>query len=297
MKMFKSGFVAIVGKPNAGKSTLMNQIIKYKIAIVSPKAQTTRNKIEGIYTDERMQAIFIDTPGIHKSTTKLGVELNRMAFSSTKDVELTLFIVDASKKITQEDEKMLERLKTLKSPLILVLNKIDLLTKSELIDISLQWNEKFDFKEVIQISALKDNNIEELKNIIYKYLPEGPMYYSSDSICSYPKRFLITELIREKILFYTQQEIPHSVAVVCDSMKKKGQSYVIDATIVVDKDSKKGIIIGKQGAMLKKIGTAARKAIEEFLQCKVNLELFVRVEKDWKNSSLYLKEFGYKNEE
>ena len=295
--MFKSGFVAIIGRPNAGKSTLMNQIIKHKIAIVSPKAQTTRNKIEGIYNDERMQVIFIDTPGVHKSTTKLGVELNKMAFSSTKDVELTLFIVDATKKITSEDAKLLERLKTLESPLVLVLNKIDLLTKSELIDISLAWNEKYDFDEVIQISALKENNIEELKNIIYSYLPEGPMYYSSDSICSYPERFLVSELIREKILFYTQQEIPHSVAVVCDAMKKKGETYLINATIIVDKDSKKGIIIGKQGSMLKKIGTSARKAIEDFLGYKVNLELFVRVEKDWKNSNRYLKEFGYKNED
>ena len=295
--MFKSGFVAIVGKPNAGKSTLMNQIIKHKIAIVSPKAQTTRNKIEGIYNDERMQVIFIDTPGVHKSTTKLGVELNKMAFSSTKDVELTLFIVDASKKITSEDEKLLERLKSLECPLVLVLNKIDLLSKKELIEISLAWNEKYDFDEVVQVSALKDDNVEELKNIIYNYLPEGPMYYSSDSICSYPERFLVSELIREKILFYTQQEIPHSVAVVCDAMKKKGETFLINATIIVDKDSKKGIIIGKQGSMLKKIGTSARKAIEDFLGYKVNLELFVRVEKDWKNSNRYLKEFGYKNEE
>lgn len=295
--MFKSGFVAIVGKPNAGKSTLMNQIIKHKIAIVSPKAQTTRNKIEGIYNDERMQVIFIDTPGVHKSTTKLGVELNKMAFSSTKDVELTLFIVDASKKISVEDEKLLERLKTLECPLVLVLNKIDLLSKKELIEISLLWNEKYNFDEVIQVSALKDDNIDELKNVIYNYLPEGPMYYSSDSICSYPERFLVSELIREKILFYTQQEIPHSVAVVCDAMKKKGETYLINATIIVDKDSKKGIVIGKQGSMLKKIGTSARKAIEDFLGYKVNLELFVRVEKDWKNSNRYLKEFGYKNEE
>lgn len=295
--MFKSGFVAIVGKPNAGKSTLMNKIIKHKIAIVSPKAQTTRNKIEGIYNDERMQVIFIDTPGIHKSTTKLGVELNRMAFSSTKDVELTLLIVDASKKFDESDEKLLEKLKTIESPLVLVLNKIDLLTKSELIEASLEWSKKYDFKEIIPVSALKEDNVEELKNIIYGYLPEGPQYYSSDSICSYPERFLVSELIREKILFYTQQEIPHSVAVVCDSMKKKGNTYVINATIVVDKASKKGIIIGKQGSMLKKIGIGARCAIEDFLGCKINLELFVRVEKDWKNSNRYLKEFGYKNEE
>lgn len=295
--MFKSGFVAIVGKPNAGKSTLMNKIIKHKIAIVSPKAQTTRNKIEGIYNDERMQVIFIDTPGIHRSTTKLGVELNRMAFSSTKDVELTLFLVDASKKTNEEDLELLKRISTVKSPLILVLNKIDLLTKKELIEATLFWNKQYDFKEIIPLSALKEENLEELKNIIYQYLPEGPKYYDSDSICSYPEKFLVSELIREKILFYTQEEIPHSVAVVCDAMKKKGDKYLINATIVVDKDSKKGIIIGKQGSMLKKIGMASRKEIEKLLDCKVNLELFVRVEKDWKNSSRYLKEFGYKNEE
>ena len=295
--MFRSGFVSIIGKPNAGKSTLMNNIIEHKVAIVSPKAQTTRNKIEGIYTNEDMQIVFIDTPGIHKSSTKLGVELNKMAYSSLKDVEVTLLIVDASKKFDDTDMNLISRLESIENPLILVLNKIDLLTKKELIETSLLWQEKFNFAEIVPVSALKDDNIEELKKVIYKYLPEGPMYYASDSVCSYPTRFLITELIREKILFYTQQEIPHSVAVVCDSFKKKANKYLIDATIVVDKDSKKGIIIGKQGAMLKKIGSASRKAIEEFLDAKVNLELFVRVEKDWKNSNRYLKEFGYKNEE
>ena len=295
--MFKSGFVAIVGKPNAGKSTLMNNIIKHKIAITSPKAQTTRNKIEGIYNDERMQVIFIDTPGIHKSTTKLGVELNKMAFSATRDVELTLLIVDASKRSDELDEKVLERLKTLKSPLVLVLNKIDLLTKEQLIKKTLEWNKKLDFTAIVPISALKDDNIEELKNVIYEYLPEGPMYYSSDAICSYPERFLVSELIREKILFFTQEEIPHSVAVVTESMKKKGDTYVINSCIIVDRESKKGIIIGKGGSMLKKIGSASRATIEELLGYKIYLELFVRVEKDWKNSNRYLKEFGYKNED
>ena len=295
--MFKSGFVAIVGKPNAGKSTLMNNIIKHKIAITSPKAQTTRNKIEGIYNDERMQIIFIDTPGIHKSTTKLGVELNKMAFSATRDVELTLLIVDASKRSDELDEKVLERLKTLKSPLVLVLNKIDLLTKEQLIKKTLEWNKKLDFTAIVPISALKDDNIEELKNVIYEYLPEGPMYYSSDAICSYPERFLVSELIREKILFFTQEEIPHSVAVVTESMKKKGDTYVINSCIIVDRESKKGIIIGKGGSMLKKIGSASRATIEELLGYKIYLELFVRVEKDWKNSNRYLKEFGYKNED
>jgi len=295
--MFKSGFVAIVGKPNAGKSTLMNNIIKHKIAITSPKAQTTRNKIEGIYNDERMQVIFIDTPGIHKSTTKLGVELNKMAFSATRDVELTLLIVDASKRSDELDEKVLERLKTLKSPLVLVLNKIDLLTKEQLIKKTLEWNKKLDFTAIVPISALKDDNIEELKNVIYEYLPEGPMYYSSDAICSYPERFLVSELIREKILFFTQEEIPHSVAVVTESMKKKGDTYVINSCIIVDRESKKGIIIGKGGSMLKKIGSASRATIEELLGYKIYLELFVRVEKDWKNSNRYLKEFGYKSED
>lgn len=295
--MFKSGFVAIVGKPNAGKSTLMNNIIKHKIAITSPKAQTTRNKIEGIYNDERMQVIFIDTPGIHKSTTKLGVELNKMAFSSTRDVELTLLIVDASKRCDELDDKVLEKLKTVKSPIVLVLNKIDVLNKEQLIKKTLEWNKKGDFAAIVPISALKSDNVEELKNVIYEYLPEGPMYYDSDAICSYPERFLVSELIREKILFFTQEEIPHSVAVVTDSMKKKGDTYIVNATIIVDRDSKKGIIIGKGGSMLKKIGVAARTTIEDLLGYKIYLELFVRVEKDWKNSNRYLKEFGYKNED
>lgn len=295
--MFKSGFVAIVGKPNAGKSTLMNNIIKHKIAITSPKAQTTRNKIEGIYNDERMQVIFIDTPGIHKSTTKLGVELNKMAFSSTRDVELTLLIVDASKRCDELDDKVLEKLKTVKSPIVLVLNKIDVLNKEQLIKKTLEWNKKGDFAAIVPISALKSDNVEELKNVIYEYLPEGPMYYDGDAICSYPERFLVSELIREKILFFTQEEIPHSVAVVTDSMKKKGDTYIVNATIIVDRDSKKGIIIGKGGSMLKKIGVAARTTIEDLLGYKIYLELFVRVEKDWKNSNRYLKEFGYKNED
>ena len=295
--MFKSGFVSIVGKPNAGKSTLMNSIIKHKIAITSPKAQTTRNKIEGIYNDSDMQVIFIDTPGVHNSKTKLGVELNKMAFSSLNDVEMILYIVDASKRCDEVDEKIIRHLNKSETPVILVLNKIDLLNKDELISSSLYWSKKVNVKEIVPISALKENNLDELKKVIYEYLPEGPMYYDADAICSYPERFLVSELIRERILFYTQEEIPHSVAVVCDAMKKKNETYLINATIIVDKDSKKGIIIGKQGSMLKRIGTGARKAIEEFLGYKVNLELFVRVEKDWKNSNRYLKEFGYKSEE
>jgi GTP-binding protein Era len=179
----------------------------------------------------------------------------------------------------------------------LVLNKIDILTKEQLIKKTLEWNKKGDFAAIVPISALKDDNIEELKNVIYEYLPEGPMYYSSDAICSYPERFLVSELIREKILFFTQEEIPHSVAVVTESMKKKGDTYIINACVIVDRESKKGIIIGKGGSMLKKIGSAARSTIEELLGYKIYLELFVRVEKDWKNSNRYLKEFGYKNEE
>jgi len=292
--MFKSGFVAIVGKPNAGKSTLMNNIIKHKIAITSPKAQTTRNKIEGIYNDERMQVIFIDTPGIHKSTTKLGVELNKMAFSATRDVELTLLIVDASKRSDELDEKVLERLKTLKSPLVLVLNKIDLLTKEQLIKKTLEWNKKLDFTAIVPISALKDDNIEELKNVIYEYLPEGPMYYSSDAICSYPERFLVSELIREKILFFTQEEIPHSVAVVTESMKKKGDTYVINSCIIVDRESKKGIIIGKNGEMLKKISSMARSDCERFMGTKVFLTTWVKVKENWRDSDFLVRNFGYR---
>jgi len=296
MDNFKSGFISIIGRPNAGKSTLMNSIIKHKVAIVSPKAQTTRNKIQGIYSDDECQIVFIDTPGIHKPNNKLGEQLNKMAYSSTRDVEGTILIVDSSKDFLEGDKFVLEEIKGVDHPVILVLNKIDLISKNKLIELVDFWSKLFDFEAIVPISALNSENLENLMKVIKRILPFGPMYYSKDSISAYPERFIVSELIREKILYLTQEEIPHSVAVVVESMKKKnGDLYHIHATIVVDKDSKKGIIIGKQGQMLKKIGIAARKDIEELLGIRVMLELFVKVEKDWRDSMYLLKEFGYKD--
>lgn len=296
MNDFKSGFVSIVGRPNAGKSTLLNSIVKHKVAIVSPKAQTTRNKIEGIYSDDDCQIVFIDTPGIHKPNNKLGEQLNKMAYSSTRDVEATILIVDSSKDFFDGDKFVLEELKSLNHPIILVLNKIDLINKNRLIELVDFYSKQFDFKAIVPLSALNSENLDNLLKVIKDLLPFGPMYYPKDSISSYPERFIVSELIREKILYLTQEEIPHSVAVVVESMKKKkGDLYHIHSTIIVDKDSKKGIIIGKQGRMLKKIGIEARKDIEELLGIRVMLELFVKVEKDWRDSMYLLKEYGYKD--
>ncbi len=292
---FKSGFVAILGRPNAGKSTLLNHIIKHKISIVTPKPQTTRNKIEGIYSDNDSQIIFIDTPGIHKPNHKLGEQLNKMAFSATKDVEATLLIVDASKEFGAGDDFLINQLKNNKEPLILVLNKIDLISKNKLIEITTKWSELYDFAEIVPVSSLTGENVETLLNVIKSYLPIGPNYYPKETITSYPERFIVSEIIREKIILLTEEEIPHSIAVIIEDMRKeKGRFFRTHATIIVDKESKKGIIIGKGGQMLKKIGTLARKDIEELLGIKVMLETFVRVEKNWRNSNKYLKEFGYK---
>jgi len=296
MDNFKSGFISIIGRPNAGKSTLMNSIIKHKVAIVSPKAQTTRNKIQGIYSDDECQIVFIDTPGIHKPNNKLGEQLNKMAYSSTRDVEGTILIVDSSKDFLEGDKFVLEEIKGVDHPVILVLNKIDLISKNKLIELVDFWSKLFDFEAIVPISALNSENLENLMKVIKRILPFGPMYYSKDSISAYPERFIVSELIREKILYLTQEEIPHSVAVVVESMKKKnGDLYHIHATIVVDKDCKKGIMNGKQGQRLKKIGIDARKDIEELLGIRVMLELFVKVEKHWRDSMYLLKEFGYKD--
>lgn len=292
--MIKSGFVSIIGRPNAGKSTLLNSLLNHKISIVTNKPQTTRNKIEGIYSDDDSQIIFIDTPGVHKPVNKLGENLNKMAFSSMRDVEATLLIVDACKDIGSGDSYLMDRLKTSKAPLILVLNKIDLVSKNKLIEITTKWSDFYKFDEIVPISAFTKENIDKLLNVIKKYLPSGPLYYPKEMITSYPEKFIISEIIREKIIVLTQEEIPHSVAVLIESMKKVRKEYFkIHATIIVDKDSKKGIIIGKQGSMIKEIGIRARSDIEEFLGIKVMLETFVRVEKNWRDNMKYLKEFGY----
>jgi len=295
--MFKSGFIAINGRPNAGKSTLLNALLKQKVAIISPKAQTTRNTIQGVYNDSDSQIVFIDTPGIHKPQNKLGEIMNKQAFSARKDVEGILLIVDASVPFGTGDEFVIESIKTKLVPVFLVLNKIDLLTKEELFNVIQVWKDKFDFKEIIPISALKNDNLDTLIVEIKKILEEGPKYYPDGMISDHPENFIISEIVREKILYFTRDEVPHSVAVCVEKVRRtKNGSVVVNATIIVERDSQKGIIIGKGGTMLKKIGTAARKNLEHLLDTSINLELFVRVENNWRNSSKYLSEFGYKNE-
>jgi len=292
---FKSGFVALIGHPNVGKSTLLNSIIKEKIAIISPKAQTTRNVIRGIYTTENEQIVFLDTPGIHKAQNELGSLMNKTAHASYRDVEAVLLISDVTTENAKNFDHLIDDLLNLNCPLFLVLNKIDLISKNELLEITAGWSEKFKFAGIIPISALKNDNIETLINALVEVMPEGPKYYPGDMITDNPESFVVAELIREKILSFTREEIPHSVAVVIEKMDESKNSLNIYATIVVERDSQKGIIIGKGGSMLRKIGTSSRHEIERVLGVKTRLETFVRVEKDWRNSSHNLKEFGYRD--
>ena len=281
----KSGFITIIGRPNAGKSTLLNSLIGTKIAIMSDKAQTTRNNIQGIYTDDECQMVFIDTPGIHKPLHELGRRLNEMAYNAILGVDVILFMVDAKEGIGGGDLRIIETLKNYKVPVILVLNKIDLLKKSKMaIDkVILDYMDKYPFKAIFPISAKEKININHLINEIKNLLPEGPSYYPEDQITSHPERFLIAELIREKILRLTTEEVPHSIAVVIDAIKEDEETpnlLNIFATIIVERDSQKGIIIGSQGQMISKIRTTSTKDIERLIGNKINLELWVRVKKD-----------------
>lgn len=297
MEQFKSGFVSIIGHPNVGKSTLLNAIIEEKVAIVSTKAQTTRNVIRGIYTDKTKQIVFLDTPGIHRAQNKLGNIMNSSAKSSYHNVEGVLLVVDAKNEKIDEYKTLIEDILKTEIPCILVLNKIDLLSEEEIEKIKKEWTNEFTFYKVIAISARKKNNIIEVLDALENILPEGPMYYPEDMISDNPESFLISEIVREKILAFTKEEVPHSVAVVTEKMKIKEKELDLMCTIIVERDSQKGIIIGKQGSMIKRIGTSARMDLENIFQRKVRLETFVRVEKDWRNSSKYLKEFGYKNDD
>ena len=290
---FKSGFVSIVGRPNVGKSTLLNNILKTKLAITSATAQTTRNTIQGIYTDDDAQIIFMDTPGIHKPQDGLGSFMNTNALNSIFGVDIVLFLAPADEKIGRGDRFIVERLKEADGPVYLILNKIDLLSKEELIEKLNEWQEMFDFKEIIPISALNGDNVENLISLIKNDLSEGMMYYPKDAITDHPERFIMAEFIREKILYFTHEEVPHSVAIVIEQMVEDDEGVHIMAAIVVDRQSQKAIIIGKQGAMIKKIKQNARKEMKRFLQVPVTLELFVKVEKDWRNKQKYLREFGY----
>lgn len=294
---FKSGFISIIGRPNVGKSTFLNQVLGTKIAIMSDKPQTTRNKIQGVFNDNDSQIIFIDTPGVHKPKHKLGQFMTNIALKSLNQVDAVMFITPANEEYGRGDEFILENLKEVKQPVILVINKIDLLKdKNELILKIEKYKNLYNFTEIVPISALTGENVDELLETVKKYLPEGPKYFPEDQITDHPEKFIISELIREKVLFKTRDEVPHSVAVIIERMAKREDSHMIDidATIIVERKSQKGILIGKGGGMLKNVGTLARKDIERLLGSKVYLELWVRVEKDWRNKMRYLNEFGYK---
>ena len=294
-KSFKSGFVAIVGRPNVGKSTFMNYVLGQKIAIMSDKAQTTRNKIQGVYTKDNAQIVFLDTPGIHKPKHELGEFMVKSAYSALKEVDVVLFMVNVSEKRGPGDDFIIEKLKGIKTPIFLVLNKIDLVTPEVLLERVESYKDALDFAGVFPISVLQGNNVNELMEALINALPEGPQYYPADQITDHPEYFVVSELIREKILQLTQEEIPHSVAVTVDKMQKDEFDKVhVYANIIVERKSQKGIIIGKGGRLLKEIGTRARRDIQQLLGNKVYLELWVKVEKDWRKRKSNLQEYGYK---
>ncbi|WP_455043606.1 GTPase Era [Granulicatella adiacens] len=294
-KSFKSGFVAIVGRPNVGKSTFMNYVLGQKIAIMSDKAQTTRNKIQGVYTKDNAQIVFLDTPGIHKPKHELGEFMVKSAYSALKEVDAVLFMVNVSEKRGPGDDFIIEKLKGIKTPIFLVLNKIDLVTPEVLLERVESYKDALDFAGVFPISVLQGNNVNELMEALIEALPEGPQYYPADQITDHPEYFVVSELIREKILQLTQEEIPHSVAVTVDKMQKAEFDKVhVYANIIVERKSQKGIIIGKGGRLLKEIGTRARRDIQQLLGNKVYLELWVKVEKDWRKRKSNLQEYGYK---
>ena len=297
---YKSGFVSIVGRPNVGKSTFLNRVIGQKIAIMSDKPQTTRNKVQGVLTQENSQTIFIDTPGIHKPKHKLGEFMLKVSRNALKEVDIIMFMVNAEQKIGKGDEFIIEMLEGNQTPVFLVINKIDQVHPDELAGIIDSYKDKFNFAEIIPISALQGNNVDSLLSTIDKYLPEGPQYYPADQITDHPERFIISELIREKVLHTTREEIPHSIAVVIDKIKRDEENenmIRVQATIMVERDSQKGIVIGKKGALLKQVGTEARKDIEMLLGSKVFLELWVKVQKDWRNKQAHLRDFGFRDDE
>ncbi|MEZ7728254.1 GTPase Era [Granulicatella sp. 20925_1_28] len=295
-KPFNSGFVAIVGRPNVGKSTFMNYVLGQKIAIMSDKAQTTRNKIQGVYTKDDAQIVFLDTPGIHKPKHELGEFMVKSAYSALKEVDAVLFMVNVSEKRGPGDDFIIEKLKGIKTPIFLVLNKIDLVTPEVLLERVESYKDALDFAGVFPISVLQGNNVNELMEGLINALPEGPQYYPADQITDHPEYFVVSELIREKILQLTQEEIPHSVAVTVDKMQKDEFDKVhVYANIIVERKSQKGIIIGKGGRLLKEIGTRARRDIQQLLGNKVYLELWVKVEKDWRKRKSNLQEYGYRD--
>lgn len=296
-EQFKSGFATLIGRPNVGKSTLMNRIIGQKIAITSNKPQTTRNRIQTVYTSEEGQIVFLDTPGIHKSKNKLGDYMVMAAERTLKEVDVVLWLVEPSNFIGAGEQHIIEQLKKINTPVILVINKIDTVKKEQLLEYIETYRHAFDFAEIVPVSALKEDNVDTLVNCIMKYLPYGEPYYDEDTVTDQPIRQITAELIREKALKCLDDEVPHGIAVTIESMKFKKTIVDVEATIVCERDSHKGIIIGKQGAMLKKIGTMARRDIEELVENKVNLKIWVKVKKDWRDSDYLLKNFGYNQKE
>ena len=296
----KSGFVAIIGRPNVGKSTLMNHLIGQKIAITSKKPQTTRNRIQTVYTDERGQIVFLDTPGIHKAKNKLGEYMVAVAERTLKEVDAIMWLVEPSTFVGAGERHIAEELQKTGVPVLLIINKIDTVKKEEILPAIDTYRKLCDFAEVIPCSALRGKNTEDIIPCIFKYLPYGPMFYDEDTITDQPQRQIVAEIIREKALHALEEEIPHGIAVAIDVMKERpgrNDLFDIEATIICEKDSHKGIIIGKQGAMLKKIGSNARYEIERMLESKVNLRLWVKVKKDWRDSDYLIRNFGYDRKE
>ncbi|MDD6401130.1 MAG: GTPase Era [Lachnospiraceae bacterium] len=298
---FKSGFVALVGRPNVGKSTLMNRLIGQKIAITSNKAQTTRNRIQTVYTDDEAQIIFLDTPGINRAKNKLGEYMMNVAHGTLAEVDVVMWVVEPTTFIGAGERHIIDVLAKVKTPVILVINKVDTVDEATLVDAINTYKEVHDFDAIVPVSALRGKNSDELTKTIKSLLPYGPQFYDEDTITDQPERQIVAELIREQALRQLDKEIPHGIAVVIDRMKERnnnsGSLFDIDATIICERDSHKGIIIGKQGAMLKSIGTKARISIENLLDSKVNLKLWVKVKKDWRDSDTLLRNYGYRDTE
>lgn len=294
---FKSGFVTLIGRPNVGKSTLMNHLIGQKIAITSDKPQTTRNRIQTVYTEEKGQIIFLDTPGIHKAKNKLGEYMVSVAERTLNEVDVILWLVEPSTFIGAGERHIVEQLAKVKTPVILVINKVDTVKKEDIFRFITAYKDVHNFAEIIPLSALKGDNTKQLLEALFKLLPEGPQYYDEDTITDQPERQIVAEIVREKALRLLEDEIPHGIAVVIDQMKerKSGDMMDIEATIVCERDTHKGIIIGKKGEKLKRIGMQARKEIENLLDMHVNLQIWVKVKKDWRDSDFLLKNYGYNN--
>ncbi|MDF0068599.1 GTPase Era [Staphylococcus pseudintermedius] len=298
MSEYKSGFVTIIGRPNVGKSTFVNRVIGHKIAIMSDKAQTTRNKIQGVMTQQDAQIVFLDTPGIHKPKHKLGDYMMKVAKNTLSEIDAVMFMVNVNEEIGRGDECIMEMLKTVKTPVFLVLNKIDLVHPDALMPRIEQYQRYMDFAEIIPISALEGHNVDHFINVLKSYLPEGPQYYPDGQISDHPEQFVVSELIREKILQTTSEEIPHAIGVNVERMTQESEDRVhIEAVIYVERDSQKGIVIGKGGKKLKEVGKRARLDIEHLLGSKVYLDLWVKVQKDWRNKSSFIKQMGYVEDE